>query len=99
MNNKDYAEYNDNIINPTNNNFNKIRGYSDQKQNADFNSVLSKNKYPKMMSSYSLKDKLNKLTQLEGFSNIDNNYIYYIILIIIILIFILIKYIKNKKIY
>jgi hypothetical protein len=75
--------------------FDKIRGFSGQRDSADFNSIMSENNYQQLISTYSLKDKLNKLNQLEAFSNIDNNYIFYLILIIILAI-ILLKYIKNK---
>jgi len=75
--------------------FDKIRGYAGQRHTADFNSIMSENDYQQLTSTYSLKDKLNKLIKLEAFSNTDNNYIYYIILIIIITILIF-KYIKNK---
>jgi hypothetical protein len=75
--------------------FDKIRGFSGQRHTADFNSIMSENNYKNLISTYSLKDKLNKLTQIEAFSNIDNNYIYYLIIIIVLTI-ILFRYTKNK---
>jgi hypothetical protein len=76
-------------------NFDKIRGYSGQRISADFNSIISDNDYHDLISTYSLKDKFNKIKQLEAFSNIENNYILYFILIIILIV-ILIIYIKYK---
>ena len=77
--------------------FDKINGYSlNQKRIADFNSVISNKEYPELTRTYSLKERLNKIKTLEGFSNMDYyNYTIYIILIIIIILIIM-KYVKNK---
>ena len=74
--------------------FDKINGYSGPRTTADFQTNMPDNTKYDLVSTYSLKDRLTKLTQIEAFSNIENNSILYIGLITIILI-ILIKYIKK----
>jgi len=74
--------------------FDKIQGFTGQKHTADFNSIIPENNQISL-SSYSLKDRLNRLTQIEAFSNMNDNRIYYIVAFIILII-ISYKYVKNK---
>ncbi len=73
--------------------FDKLNGYTGQKHNATFNTQNNNNISNKFISTYSLKERLYKLTKMEGFSNGDNNYI--VLSVLFIFLIIIIRYIKK----